>query len=45
MNILTAVALVCLVVLLSIVIWSIKRHRDPKLYIESSSPISDRHEA
>ena len=39
MNILTAVALVCLVVLLSIVIWSIKRHRDPKLRIECSSPI------
>ncbi|HKX49721.1 MAG TPA: phospholipase D-like domain-containing protein, partial [Candidatus Binatia bacterium] len=41
MNILTAVALVCLVVLLSIVIWSIKRHRDPKLRIECSSPIGE----
>ena len=41
MNILTAVALVSLVVLLSIVIWSIKRHRDPKLRIECSSPIGE----
>ncbi len=41
MNILTAVALVCLIVLLSIVIWSIRRHRDPKLHIECSSPIDE----
>jgi cardiolipin synthase len=41
MNIFTAVAFVCVVFLLSIVIWSIKRHRDPKLHIESSSPIDE----
>ena len=41
MNIFAAVAFVCVVLLLSIVIWSIKRHRDPKLHIESSSPIDE----
>lgn len=41
MNIFVAVALVCMVLLLSIVIWSIRRHRDPKLHIESSSPIDE----
>jgi cardiolipin synthase len=30
-----------LAVLLSIVIWSIKRHRDPRLHIECDSPISE----
>ena len=30
-----------MVFLLSIVIWSIKCHRDPKLHIECSSPIGD----
>jgi cardiolipin synthase len=29
------------VLLLSIVIWSIRRHRDPKLHIEYSSPIDE----
>ena len=41
MNILLAVALGFLVLLLSIVIWSIRRHRDPKLRIECSSPIDE----
>ena len=41
MNILLAVAWGSLVVLLSIVIWSIRRHRDPKLRIECSSPIDE----
>ena len=41
MNTLTAMAFACLVLLLSIVIWSIKRHRDPKLRIECSSPIDE----
>jgi cardiolipin synthase len=41
MNIFVAAAFVCLVLLLSIVIWSIKRHRDPKLHIECSSPIDE----
>jgi cardiolipin synthase len=36
-----AVVLVGLVLLLSIVIWSIRRHRDPKLHIESRSPIDE----
>ena len=36
-----AVAFVCLVFLLSMVIWSIRRHRDPKLHIESNSPIDE----
>ena len=39
MNVFLAAALVCVVLLLSIVIWSIRRHRDPKLRIESDSPI------
>jgi cardiolipin synthase A/B len=41
MNIFTAVAFVCVVLLLSFVIWSIKRHRDPRLYIECDSPIDE----
>ena len=41
MNSFLALALVCIVVLLSIVIWSIRRHRDPKLHIECSSPIDE----
>ena len=32
---------VCVVLLLSIVIWSIRRHRDPTLHIEGSSPIDE----
>ena len=39
MNILVAAAFGCLVLLLSIVMWSIKRHRDPKLHIECDSSI------
>jgi cardiolipin synthase len=35
------VAFLRLVLLLSIVIWSIRRHRDPKLHIECSSPIGE----
>jgi cardiolipin synthase len=38
-NILVALALGSVVLLLSIVIWSIRRHRDPKLRIECSVPI------
>jgi cardiolipin synthase A/B len=30
---------VCLILLLSIVIWSIRRHRDPTLHIEGGAPI------
>ena len=41
MNIFAAVAFVCVVLLLSIVIWSIRRHRDPTLHIECSSPIDE----
>jgi cardiolipin synthase len=41
MNILLAVAFGCLVLLLAIVIWSIRRHRDPKLRIECDSPIEE----
>ena len=41
MNILLAVAFGCLVLLLAIVIWSIRRHRDPKLRIECSSSIDE----
>src|SRR5688572_2430045 len=41
MNVLLTLAFVCLVLLLSSVIWSIKRHRDPKLRIECSSPIDE----
>src|SRR4030095_10228202 len=40
-SIFTAALFVCVVLLLSIVIWSIKRHRDPKLHIECSSPIDE----
>ncbi len=41
MNIFVAAAFVCLVLLLSIVIWSIRRHRDPKLHIDCTSPIDE----
>jgi cardiolipin synthase A/B len=41
MDIFLAAAFVCLVLLLSIVIWSIRRHRDPKLHIECSSSIDE----
>ena len=41
MNVSLALALFSLIVLLSIVIWSIRRHRDPKLHIECSSPIDE----
>jgi cardiolipin synthase len=41
MSILTAVVFVCVVLLLSIVIWSIRRHRDPTLHIEGGSPIEE----
>jgi cardiolipin synthase len=41
MSIFVAAAFVCLVLLLSIIIWSIRRHRDPKLHIECSSPIDE----
>ena len=41
MSIFTAVVFVCVVLLLSIVIWSIRRHRDPKLHIECDSPIDE----
>ena len=41
MNSFLVLALVCIVVLLSIAIWSIRRHRDPKLRIECSSPIDE----
>ena len=40
MNVFATVAFVCVFFLLSIVIWSIKRHRDPKLHIECSSLIA-----
>ena len=40
-SIFTAVVFVCVALLLSIVIWSIKRHRDPKLHIECDSPIDE----
>jgi cardiolipin synthase len=32
---------VCVVLLLSVVIWSIRRHRAPELHIESGSPIDE----
>jgi cardiolipin synthase A/B len=41
MNTLVALALVFLVLLLSIVIWSIRRHRDPKLRVECDLPIDE----
>ena len=41
MNCFLMVAFVCLVLLLSVVIWSIRRHRHPKLHIECSSPIDE----
>ena len=37
----TAVVFVCVVLLLSVVIWSIRRHRAPTLHIESGSPIEE----
>jgi len=40
-SLLTAVVLIGLVMLLTIIIWSIRRHRDPKLRIECDSPIED----
>ena len=40
-SIFMAVVFGCVVLLLSIVIWSIRRHRDPKLHIECSSPIDE----
>ena len=36
---LTTVVFVCVVVLLSVIIWSIRRHRAPTLRIEAGSPI------
>ena len=39
MNIVVAAAFVCVIFLLSIIIWSIRSHRDPRLRIECSSPI------
>src|SRR5215203_9889 len=41
MSILTVVVFGCLVLLLSLVIWSIRRHRDPELHIESGAPIEE----
>jgi cardiolipin synthase len=41
MNVFIAAAFVCLILLLAIVIWSIRRHRDPKLRIDCSSPIDE----
>jgi cardiolipin synthase A/B len=41
MNFFLMVAFVCLVWLLSIVIWSIRRHRHSTLHIECSSPIDE----
>ncbi|MGH8665832.1 MAG: phospholipase D-like domain-containing protein [Burkholderiales bacterium] len=41
LSVVAAVVFVGLVLLLSIVIWSIKRHRDPKLRIECDSPIDE----
>ena len=38
-SMLAAVLFVCVVMLLAIVIWSIRRHRDPRLHIECDSPI------
>ena len=39
--IVTTVLFVCLVLLLAVIIWSIRRHRDPKLHIECDSPIDE----
>jgi cardiolipin synthase A/B len=41
MTIVLAASLVCVVLLLSIVIWSIRRHRDPKLHIDCDAPINE----
>ena len=41
LSILMAVVFIFGIVLLSIVIWSIRRHRDPKLHIECASPIDE----
>ena len=35
------VVLVCVVLLLSVIIWSIRRHRDPTLHIDSGAPIDE----
>jgi cardiolipin synthase len=40
-SIFAVAAFVCVVLFLSIIIWSIRRHRDPKLHIECDSPIDD----
>ena len=40
-SIFMAVVFVSVVLVLSIVIWSIRRHRDPKLHIECNSPIDE----
>jgi cardiolipin synthase len=41
LSILMAVVFIFGILLLSIVIWSIRRHRDPKLHIECASPIDE----
>ena len=41
MNLLLAAALTGLVLLLAVVIWSIRRHRDPRLHIDCSSSIDE----
>ena len=41
MSIFVAVTFACVVLLFSIIIWSIRRHRDPQLRIECSAPIED----
>src|SRR5215213_897884 len=40
-SIVITVLFVCLVLLLAVIIWSIRRHRDPKLHIECDSPIDE----
>src|SRR6476619_6006731 len=39
--IIATAAFACVVLLLSIIIWSIRRHRDPRLHIECDSPIDE----
>ena len=41
LSIVVGAVFVILVVLLSIVIWSIRRHRDPKLRIACDAPIEE----
>ncbi len=41
MAIAPAVAYFCIIALLLVVIWSIRRHRDPQLKIETASPIDE----